>query len=105
LNAYVLLLGVGHGNNTSLHLAEYRATYSSKKVVQQGAPIFVNNQRVWQTFEDIETDDDDFETIGAAFAEETGLERTGKMGLADSRLVPQRNLVDFAVTWMKKNRK
>jgi aminoglycoside 3-N-acetyltransferase len=104
LGGYVLLLGVGHGNNTSLHLAEYRANYSSKKVVQQGAPVFVNSVRVWQTFEDIENDDDDFETIGAAFAKETGLAQTGKVGLADSRLVPQRNIVDFAVTWLEKNR-
>jgi len=27
LDGWVLLLGVGHDNNTSLHLAEYRATY------------------------------------------------------------------------------
>ncbi len=105
LHGYVLLLGVGHGNNTSLHLAEYRATYQGKKVVQQSAPIFLDGQRVWQTFDDIETDDDDFEMIGAAFAEGTGLERKGKVGLADSRLVPQREMVDFAVTWMEKNRK
>lgn len=65
----------------------------------------MNGVRVWQTFADIETDDDDFETIGAAFAEETGLEQTGKVGLADSRLVPQREIVDFAAGWMEQNRK
>jgi aminoglycoside 3-N-acetyltransferase len=42
--------------------------------------------------------------IGAAFAEEIGLEQKGKIGQADSRLVPQRDMVDFAVKWMGKNR-
>jgi aminoglycoside 3-N-acetyltransferase len=104
LQGHVLLLGVGHGNNTSLHLAEYRADYSSKKIIQQGAPIFLEGKRVWQTFEDIENDDEDFEEIGKAFAQQTGLGRTGKIGQADAKLVPQREIVDFAVRWMEKNR-
>jgi aminoglycoside 3-N-acetyltransferase len=104
LNAHILLLGVGHGNNTSLHLADYRTKTPSKKIIQQGAPVLVNGERVWQTFDDIEGNDDDFEMIGVAFAKETGLERKGKIGLADSRLLPQREMVDFAVTWMEKNR-
>jgi aminoglycoside 3-N-acetyltransferase len=104
LQGHVLLLGVGHGNNTSLHLAEYRANFSGKKVIQQGAPILLNGKRVWQTFEDVESDDDDFEMIGTAFAEETGLETTGKIGLADAKLLPQKDLVDFAVRWMEKYR-
>lgn len=104
LHGYVLLLGVGHGNNTSLHLAEHRANFSSKKVIQQGAPIFVNEQRVWQTFDDIEGDSEDFEVIGKAFAEETGLGQRGKIGQADSRLVSQGEIIDFAVTWMEKYR-
>jgi aminoglycoside N3'-acetyltransferase len=62
-----------------------------------------NGQRVWQTFDDIETDDD-LETIGKVFAEETGLGRVGKIGQADAKLVPQRELVDVAVRWMEKNR-
>jgi aminoglycoside 3-N-acetyltransferase len=104
LRGHVLLLGVGHSNNTSLHLAEYRAHYPNKKVVQQGAPGFVDGKRVWQTFEDIETNDDDFEMIGKAFAEETRLECVGKIGQADAKLLPQKELVDFAVQWMEKNR-
>src|SRR6478736_6476447 len=31
LDGQVLLLGVGHGNNTSLHLAEYRAEFPTKQ--------------------------------------------------------------------------
>ena len=104
LRGHVLLLGVGHGNNTSLHLAEHRATHKSKKVIEQGAPIFVNGGRVWQTFEDLEGDSEDFETIGKAFADETGLEQIGKVGLARARLFPQHDIVNFAVCWMEQNR-
>ncbi len=104
LHGYVLLLGVGHGNNTSLHLAEHRANYESKKVIRQGAPILLEDKRVWQTFQDIEGDSEDFEAIGKAFAEETDLERKGKIGQGEARLLPQRELIDFAVGWLEKNR-
>jgi aminoglycoside 3-N-acetyltransferase len=103
LHGHVLLLSVGHGNNTSLHLAEYRATIQ-KKTLQQGAPVLVEGQRHWKTFEDIETKSNDFEMIGKVFAEKTGLERTSKIGQADAKLLPQRELVDFAVQWMEKYR-
>ena len=41
LNGWVLLLGVGHTNNTSLHLAEYRASYRDRRIVEEGAPLYV----------------------------------------------------------------
>ena len=37
LGGFVLLLGVGHESNTSMHLAEYRATFPTKHIVQEGA--------------------------------------------------------------------
>lgn len=103
LHGHVLLLGVGHGNNTSLHLAEYRANIQ-KKILQQGAPVLVEGQRQWKTFEDIEMNSNDFEAIGKVFAEETGLEQRGKIGLANARLFPQCELVDFAVRWLEQHR-
>ena len=39
LNGFVLLLGVGHSSNTSIHLAEYRADFATKRVVQESAPV------------------------------------------------------------------
>jgi aminoglycoside 3-N-acetyltransferase len=104
LQGHVLLLGVGHENNTSLHLAEYRSNDARKKVIRQGAPILANGQRVWQTFDDLEGNSDDFETIGTAFAQEMGLEQTAMVGQARARLLPQREVVDFAVRWMEKHR-
>jgi aminoglycoside 3-N-acetyltransferase len=105
LEGWVLLLGVGHDNNTSLHLAEHRATYPGKRSVQLGAPLMVNGQRQWVAFQDFNIDADDFMLIGEAFALETRLEQRGLVGHATARLMPQRPLVDYAVSWMEQNRR
>ncbi len=67
LDGFVLLLGVGHDSNTSMHLAEYRATFPTKRTVQEGAPISAAGTRRWTTFEDIDLDSSDFEQIGKDF--------------------------------------
>lgn len=100
----VLLLGVGHANNTSLHLAEYRSTYPTKRLEVNGAPILVDGQRQWVAIEDINLNDEDFPALGAAFARATGLERSGLVAAAPAILLSQRALVDYAVEWMPKNR-
>lgn len=100
LGGFVLLLGVGHGNNTSLHLAEYRAVYPGKRTIRTGAPLLVDGVRQWITFDDIDWDDTDFVSIGAAFATDTGLERRGPVAAAEAILLPQAPLVDYATAWM-----
>ena len=105
LNGWVLLLGVTHANNTSLHLAEHRANYPRKRMMRQGAPLMVNGNRHWVEFDEVDWNDSDFETIGAAFACELGLPRAGKIANADALFMPQCALVDFAVQWMERNRK
>lgn len=103
LDGWVLLLGVGHGNNTSLHLAEYRANFPGKKTRMQGAPMIVNGARQWVTFDDIDIDEDDFPTLGSAF-DERGKTLKGRVGYGEALLMHQRPLVDFAVQWMEENR-
>jgi len=105
LNAHILLLGVGHSNNSSLHLAEYRADYTAKKTCKDGAPIIENGKRVWKEFSDVDLDSDDFKVIGETF-EKSFPSSVGKglIGYAESTLIPQAELVDFAVEWMRKNR-
>lgn len=103
LDARVLLLGVGHDRNTSLHLAEARAEFTGKRVVEQGGPVSVAGRRQWATFEEWNYQDDDFEALGAAF-EETGGVTEGRVGAARARLMPQRALVDFAVSWLARSR-
>ncbi len=103
LDGWVLLLGVGHDSNTSLHLAEHRASYPGKRSITNGAPVRVNGARQWVTFEEIAWDETDFEQIGAAFAE-TGEVRRGQVGCAAVEFFRQRALVDFGVRWMETHR-
>jgi aminoglycoside 3-N-acetyltransferase len=105
LDAQVMLLGVKHGNNTSLHLSENRAEYTSKKRVRFGAPTLVNGVREWTWFEDLETDDDDFAEIGETFELLPGMVTIGAAGYGQARLFKQRALVDYGVKWMQENRK
>ena len=102
---WILLLGVGHQDNTSLHLAEYRAEYPGKKEIQQGAPILQNGVRSWVKINELEEDSEDFKEIGKAYQKAGGKLLTGKVGHAHAILIPQRELVDFAATWMSENRK
>jgi len=104
LGGLVLLLGVDHSNNTSLHLAEYRAGYPTKKTHRNGAPMMVNGQRRWVEIVDINLDSDDFLQIGEAFSSDTGLEIQGRVAMATARLMSQTALVDYGVVWMEKNR-
>lgn len=106
LNAHILLLGVGHSNNSSLHLAEYRANFPSRKKCKDGAPIMENGRRVWKEFNDFDLDSDDFYIIGSDFERDFPSKvNKGMIGYAESTLLPQVELVDFAVEWMTKNRK
>jgi aminoglycoside 3-N-acetyltransferase len=104
LDGWVLLLGVGHDNNTSLHLAEYRTHRARRPVVENGAPMLVDGMTGWVTVSDIDLDDADFAAIGAAFAQSTGKVSSGQVGNAAALLMPQRELVDFAVQWMETHR-
>ena len=106
LHGFVLLLGVGHGNNTSMHLAEYRANFSAKRIVQEGAPLSVSGLRRWTTFDDVDLDSSDFDRIGEDFLQSDAgnAVRHGKVGLASCQLMPQRDVVDFAVDWLEENR-
>ena len=56
------------------------------------------------SFEDLDLNSGDFLEIGKAYEEEDGECTKGCVGYAESMLVPQRDLVDFAVRWMEKHR-
>jgi len=102
-DAEVLLLGVDHSSSTSLHLAEERATWRGKSMKMQGAPLIVESERRWITYEDLDIDDSDFARIGEDFAE-AGHESTGGIAAGRGRLFSQPAVVDFAVDWMNAHR-
>jgi aminoglycoside 3-N-acetyltransferase len=100
----VLLLGVGHESNTSLHVAEVGGAWGGRNVVEATAPALVDGERRWVQWRDVAYDEDDFAVIGAAFAADTGLERVGPAGHGEARLMPQRELVQFARAWIDAHR-
>ncbi len=104
LDGWVLLLGTTYSCASSIHLAEFRAKYPSKKEMSQGAPILVKGKRIWTAFKDFETNESDFPRIGAEFESETRFVRAGRVANATARLFPQRQFVDYAVKWMERNR-
>jgi aminoglycoside 3-N-acetyltransferase len=104
LGGSVLLLGVGHANNTSLHLAEVRADFPGKKEQIQGAPIIVNGTREWVEQRDLVLNEDDFPEIGEAYQKAGKFQTRGTVGYGEALLLPQKPLVDFAVEWMETHR-
>ncbi|GAA2367372.1 AAC(3) family N-acetyltransferase [Dactylosporangium salmoneum] len=98
-DAWVLLLGVGHDNNTSLHLAEYRAD-APKQYRRQGSPILVDGERQWVEYRELAHDTSLFVPLAKDFAEITGGEHTGPVGAGTASLTRQRALVDFGARWL-----
>lgn len=103
LDGHVLLLGVGHGNNTSLHLAETRAHWPGKRVIIEGTTMLVDGAAKWVYFETLQLETDDFPAIGQAFEAGQHL-KPGQVGNAEARFFRQRPIVDFAVEWMERHR-
>ena len=103
LDATVVMLGVGYSNCTSLHLAEHRASWPSKRRIPQGAPVLVDGERRWVAYEDLEPDDDDFAMLGEAF-EATDLHHEAPVGAGVGKRCGVRDVVDFAVEWMEAKR-
>jgi len=104
-NGWVLLLGVGHDNNTSLHLAEYRADYRKKKEFTRYAPVTVDGHRRWKAFTDINIDSSDFDRIGHDFCNRWKSDiSVGTAGAGKAQLFRQRLCVDFAAGWLHRMR-
>lgn len=104
LDGQILLLGVTHSNNTSLHLAEYRTEYYGKKYQPTGSAIMVKGKRKWVVWEELDLNPDDFEELGNSYEAEIQY-KPKKVGLTDARLFSQRAMVDFAMKWISENRK
>ena len=97
LSALVLLLGVGHDRNTSLHLAQYRSGRAAR--VRQSGPVGAHGARRWTSWDDLDLDTDDFDALGAEL-ELSDLVQLGTVGRATTRLMSQRHVVDHAVAWL-----
>jgi aminoglycoside 3-N-acetyltransferase len=103
LKGYVLLIGVGYDKNTSLHLAETRAHFPSKKYTFENSAMLVDGARKWVTYQTQAVDDSDFTKLGTQFEKEMKM-ATHQIGKAEIRFISQPLLVDWATAWMEKNR-
>ena len=105
LDGAVFLPGVGHANNTSLHLSEARATYPDKQTVQQGSAMLVDGERQWVTYDTIDWDNIDFVQAGEAYeAAYPHHVQRGIVGDAHTQWMKQRSLVDFVTEWFNTHR-
>ncbi len=103
IDGHVLLLGVDHWNNTSLHLAEFRVNYPGKIYLPTGSAMLVDGDRQWVSYVGLEGDPDDFGKVGDAFDKEHNI-TVQHINDAEVRFFRQRLLVDFAVDWMEQHR-
>ncbi len=102
-DARIVLLGVGHGNNTSLHLAEHRVIKDAA-MKTKGAPLMVDGLRQWVTYLEPDYDESDFVELGAAFLAAGGRERRAELGIGEVASYHMRPLVDFGTDWIAENR-
>ena len=103
LDGYVLLMGVGYNKNTSLHLADARAQYPGKHLVTENSVMLIKGKRERVNYQTLYVDGNDFVKIGEAF-EQLGKTTRVPLGSSSICLMRQRELVDFAVDWIQKNR-
>jgi len=97
------LLRIGTDANTSLHLAERRAP-GETPTQANGAPILTDDgDREWITYEEVDGPED-FREAEAAFEEAGGTVHRGTVGAAETTLVSQPALVDFAAEWFGEHR-
>lgn len=86
-----------------MHLAEYRADHDFKIKIF-GSSILKNGQNVWNQYQDIEFNDDLFPAIGKDYELEHEYS-TAQIGLTETKLFNQKEVVDFAVDWLEKREK
>ena len=107
-NGKILLIGVGYGNCTSIHLATHRQNDPPMTIVS--VPTWDTSGQVhWDGYPEVVNPGDmdkalvekfniRFSDIGAAF-EKNHAATVKNVGSAESRLISQRALVDFATEW------
>jgi aminoglycoside 3-N-acetyltransferase len=104
LQGKILLLGVNHESNTSLHYAEYKSNLPIMIKENKGAAIVQNSNRKWVQWEEMAYSSIDFMDVGLEYEKSIGY-IPQKVGKAETRFLSQPVLVDFAIEWFKKHRK
>jgi aminoglycoside 3-N-acetyltransferase len=103
--ADIVLIGVGHGNNTALHLAECRALGAAAPMRRDGVPMLVDGERRWVEYSHVDFDESDFVLLGDAYLAAGGTEMRASLGAGEIRRLPMRELIDFASEWIAAHRR
>jgi aminoglycoside 3-N-acetyltransferase len=83
---------VDYENNTSMHLAEHRQP--EKTLIKAGSAIIKDGARVWMEYQTISYQDEVFNEVGKKFELKFEVKQ-GYIGKAFSRLMDQKELVDY----------
>lgn len=104
----VLMLGAPLDKMTLLHHAEHLADFPNKRIKRYETPILVDGKMVWRWFEEFDTShspdglpEDYFIGIVEEFLA-TGRGKRGKVGEANSVLVPADEIAAFGVDWLER---
>jgi aminoglycoside 3-N-acetyltransferase len=100
VDGQVLLLGVGHSSDTTVHLAEALAEvrYRRKKT----APLLRDGQIVTVNYGEIDHCCQNFNRVDG-WLDEQGLQRRGLVGQAEARLARSRDIVAAVTERLRKN--
>lgn len=98
----VVLIGVGYDSCTLMHYTEAILRIMPKKPHE--CAVMKDGKREWITYEDYAYDSSDFNPIGDAYEKEEDF-IIRKVGLASVRVLDANNLHQYALAYMKKNRK
>lgn len=100
LDGQVLLLGVGHDSNTTIHLAEFLANvrYRCKKhltILKEGKPVRFDYHEIDHCCQNFNLVD--------RWLDEIGLQRKGRIGHAEARLASSRDIVAVVTEQLRTN--
>ncbi|MEM7261336.1 MAG: AAC(3) family N-acetyltransferase [Planctomycetota bacterium] len=100
----VLLLGVGHQNNTTLHLAEELVPDAPREKLH--ASVVIGGERVWCEYVDVAIDAEPFPEIGRAYElEHPDAITRFPVGAGTAMRMAQAPLVEFGVRWLQERRR
>lgn len=98
LNGQILLLGIGHDANTTIHLAENLAGVRYRLAAR--LRILKDGQPMWFEFAEVNHCCQNFEKMDI-WLDARGLQRRGQVGHAEARLISSRAIVEAALEHLK----
>ncbi len=101
LDAHVLLIGVNHNRNTSLHLAEALAQVPYRQ--RDRVPVYLHGRIVWEDVWTHAICGERF-TLVDPILDERGLQAHGTVGRAHARFMRQRDVVNVGVELLREDR-